>query len=342
MKISVFSVGILLVLGGGTLLAGSGQRTGTNGASELLIPIGTRDIAMAGATVATTRGVEALFWNPAGSAWYTNTVTLYASHMSYIADIGVDCGAVSAGVEGFGVLSLQLKILSIGDIPVTTAQYPDGTGNLFRPQFFTMGLTYARQLTDRISVGFTTTLVNERMAEVSATGVAFNMGVIYGNLMGIQGLQFGAVVKNIGSEMAFGGPGLSLSAQSSDLQRGTMMYKIDAAGFELPSTFELGLAYGLALSDENNLLLASAFQNNNFSDDAYRFGAELGFKDLLFLRGGYDYEPPASGSRENIFGFTFGTGVHLLLGTLDVTFDYAYRTTKYFDGNHIVSMKVGL
>ncbi len=339
MKIRALTIAILLA---DTLLAGSGQRTGTNGASELLIPIGTRDIAMAGATVAATRGIEALFWNPAGSAWFTHDVTLYASHMTYIADIGVDCGAVSANVPGFGVLSLQLKMLSIGDIPVTTTQYPDGTGNMFRPQFFTVGLTYARQLTDRISVGVTTTLVNERMAEVSATGVSFNMGVTYGNLMGVRGLQFGAVVKNIGSEMTFDGPGLSISAVSTELQRGTMLYKIEAAGFELPSTFELGLSYGLPITDESMLLLASTFQNNNFSDDAYRFGAELGFQDILFLRGGYDYSPPASASRENIFGFTFGTGVHLLLGTLDVTFDYAYRATKYFDGNHVVSMKVGL
>jgi hypothetical protein len=149
-------------------------------------------------------------------------------------------------------------------------------------------------------------------------------------------------VKNVGPEMTFDGPGLSITAASGDLNRGTMMYKIEAAGFELPSTFELGLAYKMDITDENMLVLASAFQNNNFSDDAYRFGAEYGYRDLLFLRGGYDYEPPATGERETLYGLTCGAGVHLLLGNTDVVFDYAYRATKYFDGNHVVSVKLGL
>ncbi len=49
-----------------TVFASSGNRTGTNGASELLIPVGARDIGMGGSTVALTSGPEALFWNPAG------------------------------------------------------------------------------------------------------------------------------------------------------------------------------------------------------------------------------------------------------------------------------------
>ena len=322
-------------------LAGSGQRTGTNGAAELLIPVGTRDIAMAGSTLAAASGIDALFWNPAGSAHVLRDVTLYASHMSYFADIGVDCGAVSVNIESFGVVSLDIKVLSIGDIPVTTAQYPDGTGNTFRPQFFTMGLTYARQLTDRISVGFTGTLITERMAEVSASGVAFNGGLIYSDLGGLPGLAFGVVVKNIGPQMKFNGPGLNVQAVAGGLDRGTMLYGIDAAGFELPSTFELGFAYRTNIIEDNKVTIASSFENNNFADDEYKFGLEYGFRDLLFLRAGYDYQPPKSADRENIFGATFGAGVHMNVGTVDVTFDYAFRSTKFFDNNHVFSVILG-
>lgn len=322
--------------------AGSGQRTGTNGAAELLIPVGTRDIAMAGSTLAAAGGIDALFWNPAGSAHVLRDVTLYASHMSYIADIGVDCGALSVNIEDFGVISLDLKVLSIGDIPVTTAQYPDGTGSSFRPQFFTMGLTYARQLTDRISIGVTGRLITERMAEVGANGVSFNAGLIYADLGGLPGLAFGVVVKNIGPQMKFNGPGLSVDAIAGGLQRGTMLYSVEAAGFELPSSFELGLAYRANITGDYMLTLASSFENNNFTDDAYKFGLEYGFRNLLFLRGGYDYQPPKSADRENIFGLTFGAGVHMNVGTVDVTFDYAFRATKFFDNNHVFSVKLGM
>jgi hypothetical protein len=323
-------------------LAGSGQRTGTNGAAELLIPVGTRDIAMAGSTLAAASGIDALFWNPAGSARVLRNVTLYASHMAYLADIGVDCGALSVNIEDFGVVSLDLKVLSIGEIPVTTAQYPDGTGNSFRPQFFTMGLTYARRLTDRISVGVTGTLITERMAEVSANGVSFNVGLIYSDVGGLPGLAFGVVVKNIGPQMTFDGPGLSIDAVAGGLQRGTMLYSIDAAGFELPSTFELGFAYRTNIIEDNALIFASSYENNNFADDAYKFGLEYGFRDLLFLRGGYDYQPPKSADRENIYGMAFGAGVHLIVGTVDVSFDYAFRSAKFFDNNHVVSVKLGM
>jgi hypothetical protein len=325
-----------------SVFAGSGQRTGTNGAAELLIPVGTRDIAMAGSTVATAHGVDALFWNPAGSAYVVHDVTLYVSHMSYIADIGVDCGAISVNVEGFGVLSLDLKILSIGDIPVTTAQYPDGTGNMFRPQFFTVGLTYARQLTDRIAVGVTGTLITERMAEVSAGGVAFNAGVTYSGLVGVQGLEFGVAVKNIGPQMAFDGPGLNIDAVATGLDRGDMMYKVQAAGFELPSLFEIGLAYRRAIGEDHSVQVATAFENNNYEDDAYTFGLEYAFRNLLFLRGGYNYQPPKSADRENIYGPTFGMGIHALVGGVDLSFDYAYRPAQYFNGNHVFSVQLGL
>ena len=341
MKLTTCVVVLALLVLPQAAFAGSGQRTGTNGAAELLIPIGTRDIAMAGSTVASARGIDALFWNPAGSAYVLRDVTLYASHMEYIADIGVDCGAVSVNFEGFGVLSLDLKVLSIGDVPVTTSQFPDGTGTTFRPQFFTMGLTYARQLTDRISVGITGTLISERMAEVSANGVAFNMGVTYSGLVGISGLDLGVAVKNIGPEMKFDGPGLTIDATSAGLQRGTMLYKLETAGFELPSTFEFGVAYRTTIADDNTLLLATSFQNNNYDDDAYRFGVEFGYQNIVFARGGYDYQPSQTSDRENLFGLTLGVGAHLLVGNVDVTFDYAYRAAKFFDGNHVVSMKLG-
>src|SRR5512146_2012038 len=115
---TICAVLLLLALTASPADAGSGNRTGTNGAAELLIPVGTRYIGMGGSGIATATGVEALFWNPAGVARMTNSVSVYVSHMNYIADIGVDYGAISANVEGFGVLSLNLKALSIGSIPV--------------------------------------------------------------------------------------------------------------------------------------------------------------------------------------------------------------------------------
>ena len=318
--------------------AGAGNRAGTGGAAELLIPTGTRDIAMGGSTMATTSGIDALYWNPAGVAKTKHGAELFVSHMNYIADIGVDYGAVAANLEGFGVLALSVKSLSIGDIPVTTTSTPDGTGQTFSPQFFTLGLTYSRQLTDRIAVGVTSNFVSERMADVSASGVAFNVGVIYDNLGSVNGLSLGIVVKNIGPQMKFDGPGMNQAVTSSGVSR---FFRVDAASFELPSTVEFGIGYKRSFSEENSILLATGFQNNNFSDDEYKVGGEYAYKDLFFLRGGYNFAQKESDARDFIYGASFGAGVHYGVGNIDVSFDYAYRSTKFFDNNHVFSLSLG-
>jgi hypothetical protein len=321
--------------------AGAGNRTGSSGAAELLIPVGTRDIALSGATVSTTLGIEALFWNPASVAKMDNSTSVYFSHMSYIADIGVDYGAVSANFEGLGVLSLSLKSLAIGEVVQTTTQNPDGTGQTFTPQFFTVGLSYARQLSDRIAVGLTANLVSERMADVSATGVAFNVGVVYNNFGSVDGLSLGVVVKNIGPQMKFDGSGLLNQASVAGQNRPPQPYAVQAASFELPSTFEFGLGYKRSFEGDNSIQLSTAFQNNNFSDDEYKVGVEYAYQDILFVRGGYNFAQEESEQREFIFGTSVGAGIHYALGSLDMTFDYAYRSVKVFDGNHIFSVKLG-
>ncbi len=342
MNVTVRILMLLLLLAPLTeAVAGAGNRTGTNGASELLIPVGTRDIAMGGTGVAGSSGVEALFWNPAGAARTRSSVGFYVSHMNYIADIGVDYGAVSANFEGLGVFSLSLKSLSIGEIPVTTTQYPDGTGQTFRPQFFTVGISYSRQLNERIAVGVTGSLVSERMGDVSASGVGFTAGVQYNNLGGLEGLDFGVAVKNIGTQMKFEGSGLLTQAAVSGQNRPPQLYAVEAASFELPSSIEFGLAYRARLGDLNSLLLSSAFQSHNFTDDEYRLGAEYAYEDLFFLRGGWVFAQKESQDRQFIFGPSFGAGVHSALGSVDVTFDYAFRKVDLFDNNHVFSVKLG-
>jgi hypothetical protein len=321
--------------------AGAGNRSGTNGASELLIPVGARDIAMGGASIATARGVEALYWNPAGVARMRGATEVYMSHMSYIADIGVDYGAIAANVEGFGVLSLSLKSLSVGDIPVTTTLDPDGTGQMFSPQFLTVGLTYSRQLSDRIAVGITTHLISERLGEVSASGVAFDAGVMYDNLGGVEGLGMGVAVKNIGPQMKFDGSGLLTTASVPTQNRPAQLYAIQAASFELPSTIEFGFGYRRSFGGVNSVLISTVFQSNNFSDDEYRFGLEYGYQETFFLRGGYDVAQRETDVRQYIFGPSFGVGVQYPLGSLDISFDYAYRATAIFDGNHVFAVRLG-
>jgi len=337
-------IGFLLVLLSALVVnviyAGSGNRRGTGGAAELLIPVGARDIAMGGSTISTTRGVDALFWNPAGAAKMMSSASLMLSHMAYIADIGVEYGAVAANFKDFGVVSFSIKSLSIGAIDVTTTQNPDGTGQTFTPQFLTAGVSYSRQLSDRVAVGATVNLISERLGNVSTTGFSFNAGVIYDNLGNIPGLSLGVAVKNIGPQMTFDGPGLYRLATVSEQSRPSQYYKIDSAPFELPSTLEFGLGYRSTLAAETSLLISSTFQNNNFAGDEYKFGAELAYGNLLYLRAGYALSPKSQ-EDEYLYGFTAGAGLSYDVGGITIGIDYAYRAVKYFDANNVFSVKLG-
>ena len=349
--LSIVCILIVFLLTASDIFAGGGRRNSTAGATELLIPVGARGIALGGSTIANSYGLEALYWNPANIARlgdYSTNVLI--SHMDHIADIGVEYGAISTDIESFGSLAFSIKSLSIGDIPITTVQNPDGTGGVFSPTFLTIGLTYARMLSDNIAVGLTANLVSEEIDRVSATGFSFNVGVSYSNFADITGLSIAFVMKNIGPQMQFDGPGLLIQAETPDLTRSEQLYKIDAAPFELPSILELGLSYQYNINEHNAFQVSGLFANNNFYGDELKGGLEYGYDNTFFLRVGYfaasgmdtDF---ATTSDFNTYGFNAGFGLNYDIGGgIELRLDYAYRAVQY-DGlgdNHAFSLGFGL
>jgi hypothetical protein len=218
----------------------------------------------------------------------------------------------------------------------------EGTGSFFSPSFFTIGITYANSLTDRIRIGINAKIISEKIMRTNTTGFAFDAGVQYSGFANIRGLSFGIVLKNLGPQMKFDGPDLLRTALDDNSVRGIQNYKVDGATFELPSQLELGIAYEQAFTDAYKFTLSTAFQNNNFAHDEYKFSGEFAFQDMLFLRGGYAIVPDVTKGNEeqNLYGPTFGAGLYLSTG-IDITVDYGYRWARYFDANHVFSIKLG-
>ncbi|HEY5614426.1 MAG TPA: PorV/PorQ family protein [Bacteroidota bacterium] len=320
------------------------KRTGTAAATELLIPVGGRDLALGGSTIATSTGLEAIYWNPAGLGRMTSSAEGMFSSMTWIADIGVTYGAVGAQFGDIGVVALSVKSIDFGDIPLTTNDDPENiSGRFYSPTYVTVGLSYARALTDAISAGGSLKLVNEQIERVSSSGVALDFGVQYRGLVGVSGLNLGVAVKNIGPQMQYEGSGLYRDALARDGNRPTQKYKSETATFELPSTVEIGLGYSGTASDNMVWSVTSSFTNNNLYLDEYRVGGEIGvmMQELrLFGRVGVGMVPQAE-ENADIFGSTFGFGLGYLTGGLDLSVDYAYRQVEFFDANQVISIKVG-
>lgn len=337
----VLVITLLLFISAANIYAGGDKRNGTGGAQELLLPVGARSLALGGSNVAALTGIDALNYNPAGLGVTKSSAEAMFSHMTYIADIGLSYAALSVNFEGFGSIGFNVKTLDFGDIPITTVETPEGTGSTFSPSFVTVGLTYANAITDRIRVGITANLISEKIVNTTASGMAFTAGVQYNGIAAVEGLKMGVVLKNIGPQMKYSGPDLLRKALDETSMRGQQFYTIDAASFELPSQLELGLAYEKAFADDFKGLISTSFENNNFSNDEYKLGGEIAYKNVLFLRGGYVYSrETASKSEQKLFDATYGAGVNLDAG-VNITVDYAYRNVQYFGANHMITVKLG-
>jgi len=329
-------LGVLLLVNSNAF-AGGRDRAGSSAAASLLIPVGARGIAMGGAGTATSSGIDAIFWNPAGIAKSTYKSDLMFSHMDYFAGMDLEYVAAVTDLGGFGSLGFSVKSLVVGDIAVTTVEQPDGTGEILNPNFITLGVHYSKILSDRVSVGITSKLINESFLNVSATGIGFDVGVQYKGLAEFENLSIGIVLKDFGPSMTYGGSGMLKLIRVDEVFRDV---RIEAQPAELPTTLEIGTSYSYSLGEASSLNISGVFQSNNFADDEFRIGAEWSMDDFIYLRGGL---PLVSEDDDNpyIFGPSFGAGISLGTGKVDLILDYAFRNVEFLDANHIFSIHLG-
>ena len=321
--------------------AGDVSRKGTTGAEQLLIPVGARGIASGSALLANLSGIESIYYNPAGLDLSGKTEAMF-SYMNYIADINVSYFAASTSLGEIGTIALSFKTFDFGDIPVTTNEFPDGIGKTYSPSFLTIGLTYSKVLTDRISVGTNLKLISETIENSSASGFAIDVGVQY---RFNQEISLAATLKNLGTNMAYSGQSLRVR---TDVPGGVLgstqgTYEVVTEPFQIPSFFEMSLGYKFNFNEQNNLLIASTFVANNSLEDKVNFGLEYSYLENFFLRGGYNLALGGQ-TEKSIFGFTAGAGVNYSFeGGLSVSFDYAFREVKEFPtANHIITLKLGI
>jgi hypothetical protein len=145
--------------------------------------------------------------------------------------------------------------------------------------------------------------------------------------------------------MQFSGSGLLREADPTGSDRTPGPLEVVAQKDELPSVLELGASYTVSLGENTKIDLVSLFQDNNFTDDVGRLGAEFNFEDMFFARGGYSFAPDVAddptGKSGYIFGFTAGAGIHYDFPKIGITIDYAFRDTDFFESNHVFQVILG-
>ena len=332
--------------------AGNPDRQGEAGAPELLMNPWARSSGLHTMTTSMVTGVESMRLNIAGLA-RVNKTEVVLGHTIYLrgTDIGINALGFAQKLGKNSAIGISLMTLDFGDIPRTTTYQPEGTGSTFSPRYVNIGVGFSHIFENKVSVGVLGRAVSEGIEDVTASAICLDAGVQYvsGDR---ENFKFGISLRNVGGRMQFRGEGLSseISFPSFDNTHGLVASQ-RTTSFELQSVLNIGLSYDFYLAESNRITAVGNYASNAFSEDQIGGGLEFSFKELVMLRGGYkldfgqvsqnnaNAEPLATGLAA---GVTLNVPVGKNEGAPRIALDYAYQTTKIYDGNHSLSIRINL
>lgn len=286
-----------------TLLASLAQAAsfgspGTAGADFLKIPLSARAAGMGQALAAQGSAAEALELNPA-LLGRLDGAQLAGGSISYFEGITLNHGSVSYGQGRWGA-GLNLVMLNTPDIAGFDS-LGNATGSFKQSDMgLGLGAAYAWR---SWSLGLAGRMVSRQLAVLSESGFEGDLGVAWLDA----GWRFGVSAQHLGS----------LSA-------------LESAADEAPMTFRAGLGWqgewdeGLALLLELDGVLERDAQTQT------RAGVELGYKQSVFARLGWQYSSSFDGRQ----GLAAGLGASYK----SLSLDYAYVPYAGLGSTHRVSL----
>lgn len=262
------------------------SRAGTAGAQFLKIGVGSRYQGMGEASVAVVSDVYAMYWNPAGLAEIESSEASF-TNVNWFLDVDLNYVAFARRFEGIGVFGVSATVLSMGDQEITTFEQQSGTGEFYNASSYSVGLSYARQLTAKFAFGASIKYVGEKIDFVSSQGVAFDFGTLL--YTGWRSLRLGMSISNMGTDLRFTGTNLEIGYDPLDGQgaNGDVAAELRTSEYDLPLSFRVGIAYDMPLSGRSAMTVSAEMKHPNDHDQQGALGAEFNYDKRYFLRGGY-------------------------------------------------------
>ncbi|MBN2362567.1 PorV/PorQ family protein [candidate division WOR-3 bacterium] len=347
MKKIILSIFFLL-----PLLLTAQSNVGTAGFMFLMLSPTAKTAAMGNATTAIADDGSALWSNPAGiamvrsvkveegdSVYYRRVISLAPMKVSisgtkYVSGIYHTYFGVSYPIsQSIGTVGLQAIYLGTDAMDETAPPgfgYPvdelGRTGRTFKAGEMALGLSYARMLTDKFSVGLSIKYIQSQIHDFSASNVVMDIGMMYDThfksiMIGIAMLNFGGSAKYITQD------------------------------FNMPMDFRFGLSFVPFKSGANKILIDTEVSHPNHSEDRFFVGAEYSFNDMMFLRLGlkpgfytkeeYDAEGQPEVKRTYLGEeqISTGAGFRIPMGPkTSVSIDYAFTKFEFLGNVHRFSL----
>lgn len=254
---------------------------------SLRIPTSSRGFAMGDGGIASATYNQQLFYNVAKTAFTQHYHQAAVTYMPWLSGISNDTRFVNANYVGdltnTSAVGAGISYLNLGNVPVRD-EYGGTLVNYHASEYNLMG-SYALQLSDKISLGVAFHLLgmNAFLSQPkNVYSVCADLGYYQFADIGSSGkLEWGAVLSSLGPKVTIGN-----------------------IATPLPTTAGIGVAYTKYNADNNNhvsvSLDATRLLNDKWNGTRFSLGAEFGFSEQFFLRGGLAYENPGKGNRSYV------------------------------------------
>ena len=308
------------------------SKVGTSSANFMKIEVGAKSSAIGGAFVSIANDLTAMYWNPAGLV-LNDGIGAQFENLQLYADISHNFAALAFPITQDFKVGLSAIYLSSGDIEITTESEWEGTGQYYEVTNMSLGLTFARRMTQRLEAGLTVKYLREAIWRNTAETFAVDFGLLLHT--NIYGFNIGMSLTNVGPPMQMRGIDMQFEAQADHEGLLKEPAQLLSEEWTLPTSFRVGISSSLIgrksdflKSENSDLLVAVDLSSALDSNLRTNLGIEYVYAEQFKLRAGYRI-----GFDE--VTYSLGAGVMLRIGGFGiVAFDYSYSDFGVFDGVH--------
>lgn len=303
------------------------ERVGQTGWQFLRLPVIARNAAMANIKSGLPNSnVTAIFSNPAKLVDIGNIDAAF-SRMNYVADISYMTAAVAKDFGNWGVFGIHFASLDAGEMYRTENIFNEDLGITERSgdiETFTagdllVGVSYARSVTDRLSIGGNLSYIQEKLDKTEIKNWNADFGIFFRT--GFRSLTLSMLARNFGPDKEFTGF--------------TDIYGLPQS-VRMPLDFRLGVGYDLIEGGGGLHELRGYVEGVHPNDGPERVDTalEYTFFNVLALRGGYKFNYDEQ-------GLTIGGGVNYSMSGITGRIDYAFLDYGRLSSVHLFTVGFG-
>ena len=290
----------------------------TTSAAFLEIGPGARSLGMGSAYVSVANDASSLYWNPAGIV-NVSRPEVQSFYTPWLVETQYYYNTAVVPLGPYGNLGFSFTAITMDEMIVRTVQDPEPSdyGQKFDAGNISMGIAYAKKLTDRFSFGFQTKFIQESIWQMNAQGFAVDIGTLF---ITKRDLRIGMSVSNFGGKLGMEGNNTLVDIDVDENIYGNndrIDGNLGTAKWPLPLMFRFGISREFTFASNMKCLFAVDAIHPNNNPEYLIIGLEYSAMDMVFLRVGKShtfYELSFQEEDQNIGigpeqGLSFGAGV---------------------------------